>query len=220
MLRLDGISLARSGRTVFGGISTEIPEGAFIGLLGPNGAGKTSLLRVIAGIQPPTSGRIEWRGRPNGFWRRWWRPFWGARIGYVPQIPPAVAFPLSVIDLFDSISSGNRDGLEWLDRLGLPDADHRCFHTLSGGEKRRVLLALALTQRPELLLLDEADSFLDREGRTLAGRVVAEWWKTGGGIRTVLTASHHPEEFPDTITHLWHLNGGTLSPAPAERRPC
>lgn len=219
MLRLDGISLARSGRTIFGGIFTEISEGAFIGLLGPNGAGKTSLLRIIAGLEPPTTGRVEWRGRPGSHWRRWWKPLWGARIGFVPQLPPAIAFPLSVNDIFDSLSIASGRGLEWLERLGLPDVGQRCFHTLSGGEKRRVLLALTLTQSPELLLLDEADSFLDREGRTLAGRIVAEWWKAGGGSRTVLTASHHPEEFPDDLTHLWRLGGGTLAPIQADQ-PC
>ncbi|HOY65729.1 MAG TPA: ATP-binding cassette domain-containing protein [Candidatus Ozemobacteraceae bacterium] len=219
MLRLDGISLARSGRTIFGGISAEIPEGAFIGLLGPNGAGKTRLLRLIAGLESPTTGRLAWRGRPGSPWRRWWKPLWGARIGFVPQLPPAVVFPLSVNDIFDSLSIDPGRGLEWLERLGLPDVGQRCFHTLSGGEKRRVLLALTLTQSPELLLLDEADSFLDREGRALAGRIVAEWWKVGGGSRTVLTASHHPEEFPDGLTHLWHLGGGTLRPVQADQ-PC
>lgn len=219
MFRLDGISLVRSGRTIFGGISTEIPEGAFIGLLGPNGAGKTSLLRIIAGLQSPTTGRLEWRGRSSDSWRRWWKPLWGARIGFVPQLPPAVAFPLSVNDIFDSLSVDPERRLEWLERLGFPDVGQRCFHTLSGGEKRRVLLALTLTQNPELLLLDEADSFLDREGRALAGRIVAEWWKAGGGSRTVLAASHHPEEFPDGLTHLWHLGSGTLASLQAAQ-PC
>lgn len=154
--------------------SLDIPAGGVTTVLGPNGAGKSTLLKVCLGFVRPAKGRIELLGRDmvglgGGELTRLRR-----RVGYVPQIPGSHSrIPLTVREAV-AIGRTGIAGLcrplrredwrivdEWLGRLGLSRLAGMRYSDLSGGEQRKALIARAMTQRPELLLLDEPTANLD-----------------------------------------------------------
>jgi zinc/manganese transport system ATP-binding protein len=172
LLRLDGISVRLSGRQILKDVSFAVRPGEFTGLIGPNGAGKTTILRVILGLQPPSSGTVTVAGsepgpRPG---RRRRRPV----VGYVPQkllIEPDM--PLRVRDVVALGIDGNRLGIplpsrarrdlvaETLRAVGADGYADARVGELSGGEQQRVMIAHALISSPRLLLLDEPLANLD-----------------------------------------------------------
>ncbi len=131
----------------------EVAPGTTIGIRGPNGSGKSTLLRVLAGLQPPTSGTIEGvppRGRTVLVHQRPYFLRGTARDN--------VAYALC-------LAGREATGAEpWLARLGAAHLASRIARTLSGGERRRVAVARALACEPEVLLLDEPFAALDEEG--------------------------------------------------------
>ena len=172
LLRLDGISVRLSGREILNDVSFAIRPGEFTGLIGPNGAGKTTILRVILGLQPPSSGAVTVAGAEPGQrpGRRRRRPV----VGYVPQkllIEPDM--PLRVRDVVALGIDGNRLGIplpsrarrdlvaETLRAVGADGYADARVGELSGGEQQRVMIAHALISSPRLLLLDEPLANLD-----------------------------------------------------------
>lgn len=144
-------------------IHTHIEQGNFVTLFGPSGAGKTTVLRMLAGLSPPDSGRIVVNGET----------WFDSEAGI--DLPPqrrAIGFMFQDYALFPNMSVrqnieyavGKRDG-GWVDEMleltGLGELQHRRPTTLSGGQKQRVALARALARKPALLLLDEPLSALD-----------------------------------------------------------
>jgi len=171
LLRLDGISVRLSGRDILRDVGFAVRPGEFTGLIGPNGAGKTTILRVILGLQPPTSGTVIIAGQPRGKGRR---SRAGSLVGYVPQkllIEPDM--PLRVRDVVALGIDGNRLGIpfpsrarrelvaETLRAVGADGYADARVGELSGGEQQRVLIAHALISQPKLLLLDEPLANLD-----------------------------------------------------------
>ena len=143
----------------------EVKKGEFIGVIGPNGGGKTTLLKLILGLLVPTSGKIEvWQNKNQ--------------IAYVPQSTKFdKQFPISVIEV---VLSGLLHLLPWhgffsyqdkkkaldaLDQVNLTEFAHHCFGELSGGQAQRVLIARAIVQSPELLLLDEPTASVDYQAK-------------------------------------------------------
>ncbi|HEX4211708.1 MAG TPA: metal ABC transporter ATP-binding protein [Candidatus Dormibacteraeota bacterium] len=166
ILAVDGVGVWLSGREVLRDVSFTIRAGEFTGLIGPNGAGKTTILRVILGLQAPSSGRITIAGRTRG--RR------DGLVGYVPQkvlLEPDV--PLRARDLVGLGLDGHRLGISLPSRRRRQAVDEMLAAVsaerfadqrvgdLSGGEQQRVLIAHALISRPRLLLLDEPLANLD-----------------------------------------------------------
>jgi len=156
-------------RPVLAGVSLEVRRGAIVGILGPNGSGKTTLLGVLAGTRRPTGGEVALDGRPLGSFTR--RAL-AARIAVVPQ-ETHLAFDYTVMEmvlmgrhphlgLFEVEGPADlaaaRDALVAVAAAHLEDRD---FMTLSGGEKQRVVIAAALAQATDVLLLDEPTSSLD-----------------------------------------------------------
>jgi iron complex transport system ATP-binding protein len=156
-------------RPVLSGVTLEVLAGAAVGVLGPNGSGKTTLLRLLAGTRRPTSGQVLLEGRPLGGYTR--RAL-ARRIAVVPQ-ETQLAFDYTVLEMvlmgrhphlgmFEVEGPADlvvaRDALAAVGAAGLEDRD---FATLSGGEKQRVVIAAALAQATEALLLDEPTSSLD-----------------------------------------------------------
>ena len=166
ILEVEDISVSFGPRVVLDHVSFEIHAGEFTGLIGSNGVGKTTLLRVILGLQRPSSGQIRIGGETRGTGR--------PSVGYVPQkvvLDPDV--PLRARDLVALGIDAHRYGwrrrsaedvrrvhetLEAVDALSFADAR---VGDLSGGEQQRVLIAHALISRPGLLLLDEPLANLD-----------------------------------------------------------
>lgn len=153
LAHLEHLSVELDGRRVLDNISMELEKGKITTLIGPNGAGKSTLVRVILGLQKPTSGSIS---KPKKL-----------KIGYVPQkLKLNELLPLSVTRFLNL--AGKFSKQERIDALRLVGAEHLInnnMHRLSGGENQRVLLARALLQRPALLVLDEPAQGVDVQGQ-------------------------------------------------------
>jgi len=175
LLRADNVSFAYArgrdaqARTVLDNVSLAIPTGGLVGILGPNGSGKTTLLRLLSGTRRPTRGRVLLEERPLD---RYPRRDVARRIAVVPQ-ETELAFEYSVLEM---VLMGRHPHLglfevegpadlaiarDMLSATGTASLEERRFSTLSGGEKQRVVIAAALTQASEVLLLDEPTASLD-----------------------------------------------------------
>ncbi len=152
LIAIDNLSVRYGANTVLRHVGLTVELGEIVTIVGPNGSGKTSLFRAIIGAALPAAGQI--RLKP------------GLKIGYVPQrlhIDPTL--PITVkryMRLTDRVE--RRDCATALEAAGVPDLLNRQMSQLSGGQFQRVLLARALINRPELLLLDEATQGLDQPG--------------------------------------------------------
>ena len=173
-------------------VSFDIHEGEFFGLLGPNGAGKTTLISILAGLARPTSGRVL----VHGFDVQ--KDFVQARrhLGIVPQ--ELVFDPFFTVRealKFQSGYFGVKNNDDWIDELleslGLTDKAHNNMRQLSGGMKRRVLVAQALVHKPPIIVLDEPTAGVDVELRQTLWQFVARLNKQG---HTVLLTTHYLEE--------------------------
>jgi ABC-type cobalamin/Fe3+-siderophores transport system ATPase subunit len=167
-------------------VSIKAEHGDLVGILGPNGSGKTTLLKLLCGSLSPQAGSVMLDERPLGTWSR--RDI-ARRIAYVPQETHA-PFDFTVLDIvlmgrFPYLGPFALEGPDDLAiaRQALQATDtatfqERTFNTLSGGEKQRVVIASALAQRPQIMLLDEPTASLDIghqiEVQTLLRRLNAE----------------------------------------------
>jgi len=156
-------------RLVLDGVSLAAPRGAIVGLLGPNGSGKTTLLRLLSGTLTPARGRISLEGTPVAALSR--RDL-ARRIAVVPQETHS-AFDFSALEIvlmgrYPHLGAFELEGAtdlaiarEALAATGTGALESRAFATLSGGEKQRVVIASALAQASDALLLDEPTASLD-----------------------------------------------------------
>ena len=185
----------RFGRTqAVAGVTMRVGPGVF-GLLGPNGAGKTSLLRMLATVIPPSSGRLRLLGHdPGGYGER---RLVRRRLGYVPQnlgyYPgfTVVEF-IEYFALLKEMPPGivHRAVAAAVEHVGLGDKAKAKLRTLSGGMLRRVAIAQAIVNEPELLLMDEPTAGLDPEQRVAFRALLRDL----GQRATVLVSTHLVED--------------------------
>ena len=189
-------------------VSLDIEEGEFFGLLGPNGAGKTTLISILAGLARATSGRVAVLGHDVQ------ADFAAARrrLGVVPQ--ELVFDPFFNVRETLRIQSGyfgvrNNDAWidELLENLGLADKATANMRQLSGGMKRRVLVAQALVHKPPIIVLDEPTAGVDVELRQTLWQFIARLNKQG---HTVLLTTHYLEEAEALCTRLAMLKRGRV----------
>ena len=173
-------------------ISLDIQEGEFFGLLGPNGAGKTTLISILAGLARASTGRVLVQGSDVQ------TDYASARrkLGVVPQ--ELVFDPFFTVRealRFQSGYFGIAKNDAWIDELlhslGLSDKANANMRQLSGGMKRRVLVALALVHKPPIIVLDEPTAGVDVELRQTLWQFIAGLNKAGS---TVLLTTHYLEE--------------------------
>ncbi|WP_374521111.1 ABC transporter ATP-binding protein [Hydrogenophaga sp.] len=174
-------------------VSFDIEPGEFFGLLGPNGAGKTTLISILAGLASPTSGRVTVLGHDVQSDYRAAR----RHLGVVPQ--ELVFDPFFNVREALRIQSGYfgiRHNDDWIDELlaglGLSDKANANMRQLSGGMKRRVLIAQALVHKPPVIVLDEPTAGVDVELRQTLWQFVSGLNKRLGS--TVLLTTHYLEE--------------------------
>jgi ABC-2 type transport system ATP-binding protein len=171
--------------TAVDGVNLDIEEGICLGLLGPNGAGKTTTIEIIEGIQNPTSGRILYRGSER---RRVYHC--AAGIQFQTTELPQYLTVKETLALFRSMYSCQTD-LDYLIHLcRLEDIVDRDNRKISGGQRQRLLLAMALANDPDIVFLDEPTTGLDPQARR-------HLWEIIEGIKrkkTVILTTHYMEE--------------------------
>ena len=196
MLKADGVSFAYrlNAPRVIDEVSVAIAPGELVGILGPNGSGKTTLLKMLSGTLTPSAGTIQFDRRPLSGWKR--RDL-ARRIALVPQETHA-PFDFTVLDIvlmgrYPHLGAFALEGpadlsiaRQALASTGTSGFEDRPFATLSGGEKQRVVIASALAQSPELLLLDEPTASLDL-GHQLDVQLLLAGLNSDRGVTMVLS---------------------------------
>lgn len=169
VIELDHVTVHYQQLVALEDVTLRVTPGEFLALIGPNGSGKTTLIKTILGLVRPIAGTVRLFGRPpqqlNGEWKR---------VGYVPQIAQIDhRFPIRVFDVvlmgrYGRVGLIHRPGQSdreavWraLARVGLSELAQRPIGRLSGGQRQRALVARALANEPELLLLDEPTTGVD-----------------------------------------------------------
>ena len=196
------------GKLALGGVSFDVPQGQIFGLLGPNGAGKSTLINTLAGLVMKSSGSVE---------------IWGfdidreprnakASIGIVPQEIVFDPFftPLEVLDIqagLYGVPAAARRSLELLKSVHLADKANAYARSLSGGMKRRLLIAKAMVHTPPILVLDEPTAGVDVELRRLLWELVVDL--NNQGVTIVLT-THYLEEAEQLCDRIAIINHGQL----------
>ena len=208
-LTIDGVRKSYGKLQALAGLSFSIRRGEFFGLLGPNGAGKSTLISIIAGLIRADQGRISVLGHDTV---QDWR---SARrlIGVVPQELVFDPF-FKVVDML-RIQAGyygcGKESWPWIDemllRLDLNDKRNVSMRALSGGMKRRVLIAQALVHRPPVVILDEPTAGVDVELRRTLWSFMNELHAKG---TTVVLTTHYLEEAQDLCERIAIIDKGQV----------
>ena len=188
-------------------INVDIERGAFTALLGQNGAGKTTLLNVLTGLVPPDAGTIRLDGETLLGNRRL-----KSRLGVVPQeLVTDLLFTVEeVLSLYAGFYGARPDKpyiAHLLERLSLTDKRRQRIQTLSGGMKRRLLIARALVHKPDILLLDEPTAGVDIG---LRQEMYAFLQELHAGGMTVILTTHYLEEAENLCSRILMLKDGSL----------
>lgn len=197
-----------AGKLALDGVSFDVPQGSIFGLLGPNGAGKSTLINILAGLVNKTAGSVEiWgfdidRNRRNA----------SRAIGIVPQEIVFDPFfsPFEVLENqggFYGIPAHQRRSEELLAAVHLSDKRNAYARALSGGMKRRLLIAKAMVHSPPILVLDEPTAGVDVELRRQLWELVSEL--NAEGVTVVLT-THYLEEAEQLCDRIAIINHGQL----------
>lgn len=191
-------------------VSFTVKQGLCVGLLGPNGAGKTTTMRMIMGLTAPTSGKIDVFGAPAATLERAMR----ARIGLVPQednLDPdlSVAENLAIYGRYFGLP---KDYIahrvpELLEFMRLADKQNARVMMLSGGMKRRLVIARALIANPDLIILDEPTTGLDPQARLLIWQQLTALKKQG---KTLLLTTHYMDEAQRLCDHIVIVDAGKV----------
>jgi ABC-2 type transport system ATP-binding protein len=204
-VRVDDLRKRYGARDALRGISFAVEPGEVVALLGPNGAGKTTTVEILEGFRLRDGGSAEVLGLDPGRGGRALRE----RIGIVLQ--GTAAHPhlsaREAIELYAGYYPRPGDPAELLERVGLADEADRRVRTLSGGQRRRLDLALALAGTPELLFLDEPTTGFDPEARRGAWETIRQLAAAG---TTVLLTTHYLDEAATLADRVIVLRGGLI----------
>jgi len=169
LLSVNHVSWNIGSKTILNNVNLQIKQGKFVGLIGPNGAGKSSLLRCLYRFNQPTAGQIKFNN--TDIWQLKSHEY-AKQVAVVLQETPS-QFNLTLLDvvalgltphkaLFSTTTTADTQKInQAIARVGLQDHASQRFESLSGGEKQRALIARAMVQQPQLLIMDEPTSHLD-----------------------------------------------------------
>lgn len=208
-IRLMGLEkVYQGGKQALRGVDLEVPRGSIFGLLGPNGAGKSTLINILAGLVVKTAGKAE---------------VWGFDIDRNPRnarvslgvVPQELLFdtfftPWETLELqagLFGVPPAERQTAELLRKVRLEDKAHAYARTLSGGMKRRLLIAKALVHRPPVVILDEPTAGVDIELRQMLWDYVRELHASG---TTIVLTTHYLEEAEELCDRIAIVNHGRI----------
>jgi ABC-2 type transport system ATP-binding protein len=208
-VKVSGISKSYGNLVALDNIDFSIEQGSFFGLLGPNGAGKSTLINIMSGLTKASKGHIEVMGHDvSSEWRKT-----RMTLGVVPQelaYDPffTVREMLRLQSGYFGLDSSNFDWIEEiLYRLDLAGKAKENIGNLSGGMKRRLLIAQALVHKPEVVVLDEPTAGVDVELRRSLWKYFRELNKNG---QTIILTTHYLEEAETNCDRIGILNYGKL----------
>ena len=193
-VNFNSVSFSYSDIQVLDNASFHIHKGEFVAMVGPNGSGKTTVLKLLLGLEKPAKGAIE---------------IFGSAAYVSQQMPSDNLFPITVRDIvrmgnlsplgsYSLSSSSNKSASaveQALENTGIADLAQRQYRSLSGGQKRRTLVARALAANPDLLVLDEPTANMDRESETLLYEALGAYKG-----KTAILVVTHDTEFVSSLT--------------------
>ena len=206
ILQAENVSKRIKGKQILTQVSLSLEEGNVYGLTGENGAGKTMLLKILCGLVKPTSGTIIYRGRC---------------LQKEMEILPSVGIMLENAGLYPEWSAlknltwlasvrkqvGESEIRTALERTGINPSDKKQFNKYSLGNRQRILLAQAIMEKPEVLLLDEPINALDDKGVELFKHIIRQECDRGA---IVLIASHQMKILSDITGKVFRLENGRI----------
>ena len=212
VIHVEALNYFVGKQEILSDISCDIEQGDYVALIGPNGGGKTTLVKMILGLQTPTSGKINIFGINRKHFKSW------HKVGYVPQNVSLFDnnFPLSV---YEAVSLGLAAKKSWFSKINqeekiqIEEAIHiasigefrdKNLSELSGGQRQRVMIARALVSQPEILILDEPSTGVD----------IASQHKFYDFLRrlnreqnlTIIFITHDLGVIADDVTHVLSIN--------------
>lgn len=166
LVELKNVAVSYGRKQVLRDVSLTVRERDFLGIIGPNGGGKTTLVKTILGLLPVTEGTLTFYSEG--------KPVQGISIGYLPQYNQIdKKFPITVYDVilsglkkkwWKSYSKADHEAVHsMLKRMGVENMADRPIGALSGGQIQRVLLGRAIISRPEMVILDEPNTYMDKQ---------------------------------------------------------
>ena len=214
LLSLQHVGICLGGQVILRNVSAEIAPGEFIGIFGPNGAGKSTLMRALLGLCPLSAGCIQLFDQAPGQVNH--------RIGYMPQTCTSLEnTALSARTLVSAVRGGEQWGIPWPSRKAAQEVTRalelagaityadRPFSVLSGGEKKRVALAQALIDSPQLLILDEPLAGLDPKNQMLLVERIEQVRQETQ--TTVLFIAHDVNPLLGTMDRVMYMAGGNAA---------
>jgi ABC-2 type transport system ATP-binding protein len=192
-------------RTAVDGVSFSVEAGEIFAILGPNGAGKTTTVESIGGLRTPDSGTIRVLGLDPQRDRDELHRVVGIQL-QESELPDQLRVR-EAIDLYASFYAGPRDGEQLLVDLGLADKRNSMFGKLSGGEKQRLSIALALIGNPRIAILDELTTGLDPQARRDTWQLIEDV-RTGGV--TIVLVTHFMEEAERLADRIALIDAGRI----------
>lgn len=163
LIKADNIWVVKDGKPILQDVSFQINPDDFITVIGPNGAGKTTLLKVALGLITPTRGKLKRKKNIS--------------IGYMPQklsLSPYLPMDVGTFLSLSQHKTSHNKAIHLLEQVGARHLLNHSLHNLSGGELQRVLLAHALMNNPDLLILDEPVQGVDLEGQNNLYKIIQE----------------------------------------------
>jgi lipopolysaccharide export system ATP-binding protein len=220
VLAAERLKKTYRGRTVVDGVSIQVAAGEVVGLLGPNGAGKTTTFSIVVGLVGPDAGTVHLDGDDITSLPMFRRARRG--VGYLPQEPSvfrkmtALENLLAILETLRFPRAAREERAhELLDRLKLSHLAHSVADTLSGGERRRLEIARALTLSPRFILLDEPFAGIDPITVLDLQQIIRTLAQAGIGI---LITDHNVRDTLAIVDRAYIINAGTIFRAgsPAE----
>jgi ABC-type Mn2+/Zn2+ transport system ATPase subunit len=201
LIDVDNLTVDFGGQPAVHKASLCMHRGEFIGLIGPNGAGKTTLLKAILGLTNPSHGHIHLHA---------------AKVAYVPQAGRLYSgiVPISVLEVARMGAANYQQALEALAQVGMEKLARNRFNELSGGQQQRVIIAKALAERADLLILDEPVTGVDDQTQKEFYKLLQSL--QGEGI-TVVMVSHEVEAVLKLVTRVVFLNQTVLYDGPPSK---
>jgi ABC-2 type transport system ATP-binding protein len=202
LVEARGLVKAFGPRTAVNGLDLAVREGDILAIIGPNGAGKSTTLDMILGIKSPDRGTVSW-------WCREPKRFIGAQLQSTPFFPGLTALEnLRMFAAFYGLRLKDAALMEHLRKFGLEEAAGTDAARLSGGQQKRLAIAMALLHAPKLIFLDEPTSALDPRSRRDVRELIRSLAESG---TSVVFTSHDMEEVHKLANRIVLICGGRVA---------